>query len=401
MKVLKLIIIILNFILLLNSFHFAIFAIIPFLKKIKINKITSKKKHKFLIIIAARNEEIVLGNLIDSINSQNYDRKLYKICVIPNNCIDGTKDIALSKDCMVLEPSFSPKSKGEVLNFAFDYFKDDNSFDSYVIFDADNILDKNFLSKINNKLNEGYKIVQGFRDTKNLYTNSVTGSYAIFYYLQSLFLYNARSRIKESSSLNGTGYVVLKEFIDKINYRAKTVTEDIELTCVCSINNEKIGYCREAIFYDEQVEYFNISMKQRKRWIQGSMQVLKQYKKDLFKKIKNKNTFQLIDMFQMLMLPIVQAISFILIIISYLFIIPFKYSLIGIIIGYIGEVTVAIFLIIHFKKNLKQLLGACLFFPIFHLSWIPIYIYSLFNTNNNWEEIKHTRNINIEEILEE
>ena len=401
MKTLKIILLIFNIILAINSIHFGLFAIIPFFKRKKENYSKKNKKHKFMILIAARNEEKVLGNLIDSLNNQKYDKSLYKICVIPNNCSDNTKKIALDKKCLVIEPNFNPKTKGEVLNYAFNYFQDDKSFDTYVIFDADNVVDRYFLKHMNSKLNSGYKVVQGFRDTKNLYDNYLSGSYAIFFYLQSLFLYESRSRLGEGSTLNGTGYVVLKDYIEKIKYNSKTATEDIELTCYSAINHEKVGYEEKAIFYDEQVTQFGISMKQRKRWIQGSMQVFKNYYKNLYKEIKNNNSFQLIDMFHILFLPVNQAIAFVILIVSYIFLVPLNIIIIGLVIGYIGEVLLSIFLILFFKKNLKKLLKACLFFPIFHISWIPIYLYSIFNSYSNWEEIKHDSSLKIEEILED
>ncbi len=401
MKTLKLIILICNLILFINSFHFGLFAILPFFKKKNIEKEKEKKMHKFMILIAARNEEAVLGNLIDSLNSQNYDKSLYKICVIPNNCIDKTKEIAISKNCIVIEPNFNPKTKGEVLNYTFDYFKNDKTFDAYVIFDADNVVDKNFLTNMNKKLNKGYKVVQGFRDTKNLYENYLSGSYALFFYLQNLFLYYSRSRLNQGSTLNGTGYVVLKDFIENIKYKSKTITEDIELTCYCALNHEKVGYEEKAIFYDEQVTNFVISMKQRKRWIQGSIQVFKNYYKNLFIEIKENNSFQIIDMFHILFLPINQALAFIILLISYLLFVPVNMIILGILIGYIGELILSIFLIIYFHKNIKKLVSACMFFPIFHISWLPIYFYSIVNSKSNWDQIEHTNSLKIEEMLEE
>ena len=401
MKIFRIILYVLNIILFYHSFHFGFFGLLPFLLKEKKREKILDKKHKFRFIIAARNEELVLKPLIKSINKQKYDKDKFDIYVIPNNCKDNTKQVAIEMNCNVIEPSFSPKSKGEVLNFVFDKFKNSKDFDTYVIMDADNILDPNFLNEINDKLNEGYKIVQGFRDTKNLYDNSITGSYALFFYLQSLFLYESRSRMGESSTINGTGYAVLKGFINDIDYKSKTVTEDIELTCVAALHREKVGYARNAIFYDEQVNNFNISMKQRKRWIQGLVQVWKNYYKLLFKKMKEKNSFQLFDQLIALTLPINQALVFSVLLLSYIFIIPLKFIILGIAIGYIGEVIVSIFLTIFFKKDIKKLFSGILFFPIFHISWLPIYIYSLFNSNNVWEEIKHTKSVEIDDIIGE
>ena len=399
MKSFKIILIILNFLLCLNSFHFVLFALVPFLKKKERTKKRENKKNKFLILIAARNEEKVLSNLIDSLYNQKYDKNLYRVCVIPNNSSDNTKKIALEKECLVIEPNIETKTKGEVLNYAFNYFKEDNSFDSYVIFDADNVVNKHFLLEINNKINEGYDLVQGFRDTKNLYENKISGSYAIFFYTQSLFVYETRSRLNESSTINGTGYAVTKKLIDDINYRAKTSTEDIELTCICHLKKEKIGYAANAIFYDEQVSDFKTSLIQRKRWIQGSMQVFKKYRKDLFNELGKKVTFEKLDMFQMLILPINQAIAFLILIISFIFLLPIKYVFIEIILFYVSEAIFSWFILKYYHKKTNKLISAILFFPIYHLSWIPIYWYSLINSHNKWDEIKHTSDVKIEEII--
>lgn len=401
MKVFYIIFTILNLILLINSLHFSVMSILPFFMKEKKRSKVSNIKHKFMILIAARNEELVIENLIDSLNKQNYDKKLYQICVIPNNCSDRTKEKALKKGCIVIEPNVATKTKGEVLNYIFDYFENNKDFDTYIIFDADNIASKNFLKEINNKINLGYNVVQGFRDTKNLYENVVTGGYGLFFLLQNLFIYLGRSRINESISVNGTGYAIKKDFLNEIHYRAKTVTEDIELTCVCALQDEKIGFAKDAIFYDEQVTGFKMSMRQRRRWMQGTMQVFKMYYKELIKSFKKQKTFHLVDEYQILIFQINASLAFILTLISYLFIVPPLYSILIVLLSYIGEVLFSMFLVIYYKKNVKKMIPASLFFPIFHLSWIPLYMYACFNSNNKWEEIKHTKAITLEEIVGE
>lgn len=43
---------------------------------------------RFAVLIAARNEELVIGPLINSLLEQEYPAELYDIYVIPNNCTD-------------------------------------------------------------------------------------------------------------------------------------------------------------------------------------------------------------------------------------------------------------------------------------------------------------------------
>ena len=138
---------------LLFSLYFGITGLFAF-KKIKYHH-KNTKNNKFAILIPCRNEEAVIGNLIDSIHEQNYAKKYYDCYVIPNNCTDETENIAKSKQAKIIKVGIPTKSKGEVLKYTFEYLKD-RDYDAYVIFDADNIVDKNFLYYMNETLNEGY-----------------------------------------------------------------------------------------------------------------------------------------------------------------------------------------------------------------------------------------------------
>ena len=54
--------------------------------KLKDKPLKVNKEHRFMAIIPAHNEEAVVGNLIESLKNQNYDKELYDIYVIADNC---------------------------------------------------------------------------------------------------------------------------------------------------------------------------------------------------------------------------------------------------------------------------------------------------------------------------
>ena len=272
---------------LLYGIYFLIMAT-GFFKKKKKN-IVGDKKNLFAILVAARNEENVIGNLVKSLKNQNYPKDKYDIYVIVNNCTDNTLEVAKNAGAKIIECKQKVKSKGEVLKYTFNKLKSNDEIDAYVIFDADNVVHREFLNKMNDSINAGYNVVQGFRDTKNICDNWLSTSYAILYYLQSLFINKSRFNLGKSSFLNGTGFMVKKEVIDTYGYDPKTITEDIEFTVMCAINGVKIAFNEEAITYDEQVTDFKTSFKQRKRWSFGAIQCLKNYTGSLIKEgIKNK-----------------------------------------------------------------------------------------------------------------
>lgn len=385
--------------------YFVVMAIGIFKKKKE--KVLVDKKNNFAVIIAARNEEAVIANLIKSLKKQNYPKEHYEIYVIVNNCTDNTEEEARKAGAKVIVCTEKVKSKGEVLKFTFNKLKKEKDIDAYVIFDADNLVHRDFLSKMNDSLNMGYSVVQGFRDTKNVSDNWLSCSYAIMYYIQNLFLNKSRYNLGKSSFINGTGFVIKKELIDKNGYDPKTVTEDIEFVAMCAINGEKIAFNDEAITYDEQVNKFIPSLKQRKRWSIGTMECLRGYFTELIKVGFKNRRFECFDIIIFYLSIVVHVIGNLAPIFAILgLFINFKSLTIGYFIStlaislcsYVIGVVLRAFLLKKYNKSIKDNIGGILFFDLFILSWAPVNFVCLFLKKCNWESIKHDRNIDIEEV---
>lgn len=387
--------------------YYLITSIGIFKKRKKVTNNNDDKKNFFAVIIAARNEENVIGKLIDSLKKQSYPSEYFDIYVIVNNCTDNTAREAKKAGAKVISCTEKVSTKGEVLKYTFDLFKDNNKIDAYAIFDADNIVHHDFLAKMNDMINSGYSVAQGFRDTKNISDNWLTSSYAILYYFQSLFLNESRYNMGRSSFLNGTGFVIKKEVIDKHGFNPKTVTEDVEFTAMCAINNEKIGFATDAITYDEQTNSFDVSWKQRKRWSFGTMECLREYFPILLKKGIKERNFECFDvgLFYLSvilhvvfnLLPIFLLINIIIHFNSLTFDNMF-YKIIFIVILYLFGVVVRIILLKRYNKSFKDNIGGVLLFDLFVISWLPINFICLFIKSCNWDSIKHNRSVDIENV---
>lgn len=387
--------------------YYLITSIGIFKKRKKVTNNKDDKKNFFAVIIAARNEENVIGKLIDSLKKQSYPSEYFDIYVIVNNCTDNTAIEAKKAGAKVISCTEKVSTKGEVLKYTFDLFKDNNKIDAYAIFDADNIVHHDFLAKMNDMINSGYSVAQGFRDTKNISDNWLTSSYAILYYFQSLFLNESRYNMGRSSFLNGTGFVIKKEVIDKHGFNPKTVTEDVEFTAMCAINNEKIGFATDAITYDEQTNSFDVSWKQRKRWSFGTMECLREYFPTLLKKGIKERNFECFDV-GLFYLSVISHVVFNLLPIFLLIniIIHFDsltfdnmlYKIIFIVISYLFGVVVRIILLKRYNKSFKDNIGGVLLFDLFVISWLPINFICLFIKSCNWDSIKHNRSVDIENV---
>lgn len=396
---------------LIYGIYFIITGLLAFIKMRKQVVRVYAPSRKLGVIIPCRNEEKVIGNLVESLKKQKYPKELYEIFVAPNNCSDKTEEVAKNKGATIIQCDIPIKSKGDVLKYSFSKLQD-REFDAYVIFDADNVVHPNFLSRMNDALCAGYKVAQGYRDSKNPSDSWLSGSYSIFYWVQNFFFNKSRMRMNGSASLNGTGFMVEKSVIDQYGFNTATMTEDIEFTAQCAINDIKIVFVENAITYDEQPITWNASWKQRKRWSTGTYQCCSGYSKSLLNGfIKNKN-IACLDMFLIFLAPYIQLFStavMIALITHNIFILPniTLQNLLRItgvymcILSYLVNVFCNIFIVKYNKKKIKSVISGIFLFAFFMITWIPINIVSLFNKTNNWEPIKHDRNVAVSDLIKE
>ena len=368
-----------------------------------------KPKHKFAILIASRNEENVIENLVKSLIKQDYPEDLFDVYVIPNNCTDSTEKVAKEAGAKIIKCTVPTKSKGEVLRFTFDKLSSKKDIDAYIIFDADNVVHPEFLARMNDALCEGHKVAQGFRDSKNPSDNWISGSYSIFYWIQNFFFSKARMQMGGSSSINGTGFMVKKEVIDEFGFNTVTLTEDVEFTAQCALNGIKIMFVEDAITYDEQPTEFKASWKQRKRWSMGNIQCFRTYNKSLIRTYSKTGFLPCLDMLLSFMAPYMQIVATLLTIVLIIFRFAniqlydvfaymYSYGILFFFIAYLANVAINIFVIKYNKKSVKEIMSGILLFTFFILTWIPINAICLFKKDLVWEPIKHKRSVNIDEI---
>lgn len=232
----------------------------------------AKKKHKYGIVIAARNEETVIGNLIDSINKQDYPRELLTIFVVADNCTDKTVQIAREKGCICYERfDDTRKTKGFALEYLFDRIEEDygrQSFEGYFVFDADNLLKKDYISRMNDAFDSGEKMITSYRNIKNIDENWITMSFAVHWLRSIRFNHRARSVLRLATNIQGTGYLFASEVVQD-GWHYTSLTEDRGLTADAVSQGYRISYQDAAEFYDEQTPDYKVAYNQKLRWSKG------------------------------------------------------------------------------------------------------------------------------------
>lgn len=237
----------------------------------------AENQHKYAVLVAARNEETVIGNLVDSIRRQDYPSELVDIFVVADNCTDATAKRAREYGAICYERFDSEhRTKGYALQFLVEEIRRDygiESYEGYFLFDADNLLKRDYISKMNDAFDAGEKIITSYRNTKNFADNWISASYALHWLRTIRNEHRARSLFRLATRIQGTGFLFANELIrDGWNYTS--LTEDRAFCADAVANGYTISYNHEAEFYDEQPVDIKTAMRQRIRWAKGHLQAL-------------------------------------------------------------------------------------------------------------------------------
>ncbi len=377
--------------------------------KVKEKPFVENKNHRFMLIIPAHNEEKVVGNLVESLQNLDYDKSLYDIYVIADNCTDKTAQIAKEAGAIVYERfDETRKTKGFALQwFLQQKIEEDAPYDAFCIFDADNIVDKNFLNAMNKKLNQGEDVVQGYRDIKNPSDSWVTAGYAIFYWTMNRFYHLARYNLGLSPLINGTGFMVKFDVVKPEGWQTKTLTEDIEFSLKRIIAGKKLGWATDAIVYDEQPVGFKQSWSQRSRWTVGHIQCLKEYTKPLAVAVAEHKTVMNFDglLYMLGSIPmfVLTLILLVLNIVIYftdgMSVNELLWNAVKYIVPtFFVPILTGIMIMIIDKKPIRPMIKGLILYPLFLGSWLLINFKCLFKRNTKWEKIEHNVSKSINEM---
>ena len=372
---------------------------------------TPPSGRRYAVLISARNEEQVIGNLLASLRSQTYDPSLVEIFVVADNCTDGTARVAAAAGAHVFERfDLSRVGKGYALQYLLDRI-DRSRFDGFFVFDADNVLDEGYIAAMDRTFSEGYPIVTSYRNSKNYGDNWISAGYALWFLRESRYLNGARMRLGTSCAVSGTGFLFSRAVIEETGgWNFFLLTEDIEFTVHHVCAGKKIGFCENAVLYDEQPVTFRQSWRQRLRWARGYLQVFGKFGTQLLRGIF-RGSFGCFDMAMNIMPAAVLSVVGIAVngaalVLSLAHgaeeatVLRSAAELLGstyLTLFAIGAITTVTEWRRIYTSNPKKILYAFTF-PLFMLTYIPISLTALFTKNLTWKPIEHRRAIALDQI---
>ncbi len=360
---------------------------------------------RYAILIAARNEEAVLPHLLESIRAQDYPAEYITTYVIADNCTDQTAAVARRHGAKVFSRfSTTQIGKGYALRCLLQQIRQSGELeeqDAFLVFDADNLLAPDYIRQINRVCAQGYPAFCGYRNSKNFGSNWLSGAYSLWYLHDCGHMNRARMALGLCCYASGTGFGFTRELLEKMRgWNFLTLTEDIEFRTWCATRGIPIGYCQDAVLYDEQPTSLRVSVRQRTRWVQGSLQVATRYLGDLRRGLVRGGKAAWCTFEAITLSPWGYCLSALGLILRLLAVFlgggwmaVFRSLALSLATAYGAMLFLACLTLLTEGRRIRatgwQRFRAALGFPVYMLSYLPIAVLALFR-KYQWQPIAHT-----------
>jgi len=227
------------------------------------------------ILIASKNEKILLERTLHSIVASNYPKEKIQLIIITSGSTDNTTEFCNNFardhgtiDIKVLSDNLPKKGKPPALNYGLKYVKND----IVVLYDSGCILEPDALTNLiapfqDNKINA----VIGPVLVENWKTNKLTKGIFLDYALVSGggLMFETKNRLGASAYSYGRNFAVTTKYLIKYGFNEDSMTEDLYLSVQLNLDGVKIYFSPKAKVYEYVPQNMEILRKQRTRWVAG------------------------------------------------------------------------------------------------------------------------------------
>ena len=258
------------------------------------------RQKKYLVIFPAYGEDKVILHTVKSFLLQHYPHDKYSVVVVSDHMLKETNTELSKLPITLLQPQFENSSKAKALQFAIDNIHD--NFDNIVILDADNIVQPDFLEKLNEICNQGFSAIQCHRCAKNA-ENQIAQLDGISEEINNSLFRKGHNNIGLSSALIGSGmcfdYLWFKAHVHLLS----TAGEDREIEKMLLIEHIYIKYVEDIDVFDEKVGNEDNFQLQRQRWMSAQLNCLLSMMKNLPTSILHLNVNYIDKTIQQMLIP--------------------------------------------------------------------------------------------------
>ncbi len=275
-----------------------------------------KKERKFAVLIPGYKEDAVIVGVAKKATQQDYPKDKFEVIVIADSFKKETLEALRKLPIRVVEVVFEVSKKSKALNKCMEVIGDD--YDIAFVLDADNIMEKDVLKKINAAFDRGFDAVQGHRTAKNLNADFAILD-ALSEEINNHIFRKGHRVLGISSALIGSGMGLDYALFKRTMATVDSVGEDKEVELKIIKDNHTIEYVHDAIIYDEKTQESSNFVNQRRRWIAAQLDYFRNYFPDGFIALITKGNFDYFDKVLQMVQPPRILLSGILFILSVLY----------------------------------------------------------------------------------
>ncbi len=257
------------------AFYILIFSVAGLRKPKKQNNLLTQFDRTFAVLIPGYKEDAVIVEVAKKALEQSYNPDKFDVIVIADSFEPETLKSLKALPIGLIEVSFETSTKSKALNTAMAEIGD--GYDVALILDADNIMETDFIQKMNLAFDQGYKVVQGHRMAKNTNTSFAILD-AISEEVNNHIFRKGHRALGLSSALIGSGMAFDYHFFKSTMADIKAIggfDKELELTLLR--DGEIIEYLHNALVLDEKVQKAAVFANQRKRWLSAQFIYFKRF----------------------------------------------------------------------------------------------------------------------------
>lgn len=243
----------------------------------------------FSIVVPVKNEEVVIGRLLDALAKLQYPANKKEIIIVEDGSTDKTADICVkhaedpSANLTVLHRPFS-NGKPSALNYAIEHA----GGEIIGVFDADSLPAQDSLISLCKYFKDPrVAAVQG----RTLSINSEQNMLTKFLSYEEAAYYEAYLRGKDALGLfvhlRGSCQFIRRDVLQELKgFDEKFLSEDMEISARLAERGSLIRYAPDVRSWQETPANLKQLLRQRTRWLRGTMEVAFKYGKLMAKRSK-------------------------------------------------------------------------------------------------------------------
>jgi 1,2-diacylglycerol 3-beta-glucosyltransferase len=251
--------------------------------------------YRFIIAIPAHNESKVIESTVRQLSQLDYPQDLYAIHVVADYCTDDTPILARRAGAVVHERQEGPRgSKGAALSWLFQRIDTEEAYDAILVFDADTLVERQFLRVMDARLRQGDRVIQG----QHMISNSRQGFFAmlawVMFLIDNRYQNLGRANLGWSAKVMGDSICLHKNVICALGW-GEGLTDDIYLRKQLLLKRIRVAYEPAARGFGEAPETWGKARRQRLRWLRGTSDVSRHFGPMLLREFLNQPSGPLLD----------------------------------------------------------------------------------------------------------